>query len=157
MKIKLFAMDVDGTMTDGKIYIGGQGEMMKAFNVKDGMGIKLLRDSGVMPAIITARQSDIVAARAKELGITEVYQGKGEKAEVLKGICDKHGFSPDSVVFVGDDLPDLPAMEYAAYSLCPCDAVKRVREAATQVMPSAGGNGAIRDAAEWVLEFNSQN
>ena len=89
-KIKLFAMDVDGTMTDGRIYMGNEGELLKAFHIKDGMGIRMLRERGVVPAIITGRESEIVKNRAKELGILELHQGIEDKTAVLKKLSEKY-------------------------------------------------------------------
>lgn len=151
MGVRLLAMDVDGTMTDGKIYIGQTGEMMKAFHVKDGQGIALLRGSGVVTAIITARQSEIVRRRADELHIDEVCQGVSDKQSVLCALCEKYGISPEETAYIGDDLGDLSALNYAGVAMCPSDAVPAVRQAADLVLPSRGGEGAIRDAAEWIL------
>lgn len=151
MGVRLLAMDVDGTMTDGKIYIGQAGEIMKAFHVKDGQGIALLRGSGVVTAIITARQSEIVRLRADELHIDEVCQGVSDKQSVLRALCEKYGISPEETAYIGDDLGDLPALNYAGVGMCPSDAAPAVRRAADLVLPSRGGEGAIRDAAEWIL------
>ncbi|MBM6896587.1 HAD-IIIA family hydrolase [Pseudoflavonifractor capillosus] len=151
MAIKLFAMDVDGTMTDGKIYIGQNGEIMKAFHVKDGQGLSLLRKNGVKTAIITARRSEIVERRAEELGIDAVCQGVGDKAAVLEDLCRQYHILPQECAYIGDDLGDLPAMEVAGVSMCPADAVPQVKLAADMSLPSKGGEGAIRDAAEWIL------
>ena len=107
MKIKMLVMDVDGTLTDGKIYIGENGEIMKAFNVKDGYGIVSARKQGIVPVIITGRQSKIVEERVKELSIEELYQGISNKICVLKEVADKCGVSLDEVVYIGDDLNDL--------------------------------------------------
>lgn len=151
MSIKLLAMDVDGTMTDGKIYIGQHGEVMKAFNVKDGQGLSLLHKNGVVTAIITTRCSNIVEERAKELGINEVYQGISDKHAVLKQLCEKYGLMLEESAYIGDDIGDLSVMDLAGVSMCPADAVPAVKDAADMVMPSKGGEGAIRDAAEWIL------
>lgn len=148
--IRLLAMDVDGTMTDGKIYVGRQGEVMKAFCVKDGYGIRILREMGIIPAIITARSSEIVENRARELSITEVYQGVQDKVEVLRGLCEKHGISPETMAYVGDDLPDLPAIRYVGHSFCPSDSAAEVRSAAAHVLRSKGGEGVIREVAEFI-------
>ena len=92
--IKLFAMDVDGTLTDGKIYIGNDGEVMKAFNAKDGLGIKLLIKKGIVPIIITGRRSKIVTRRCEEIGITVLYQGVRDKADILKNVMAKYDCTP---------------------------------------------------------------
>lgn len=151
MRIKLFAMDVDGTMTDGKIYMGCGGELVKAFHVKDGQGIALLRKAGIVTAVITARTSEIVRNRAGELQIDEVWQGVSDKEEILRLLCEKYKLEADKTAYIGDDIGDLPALKFAGISFCPADAVSEVRCAAQVVLPSKGGEGAIRDAAEWIL------
>lgn len=156
MRIRLFAMDVDGTMTDGKIYIGPAGEAMKAFHVKDGQGIALLRKAGVKTAIITARHSEIVINRAKELSIDEVLQSVKNKRDALSLLCEKYGILPEETAYIGDDIGDLEAMSFAGVAMCPSDAVPAVLEAAAEhIMPSCGGEGAVRDAAEWIINNNA--
>ncbi len=109
--IKILFMDVDGTLTNGKIYMGEQGELFKAFDVKDGYGIhEMLPQHGIIPVIITARTSKILQNRAAELDITEVYQGKHEKLETMLEIMDKFQCSPAETAYIGDDLSDLPCM-----------------------------------------------
>lgn len=149
--IKLFAMDVDGTMTDGKLHIGDNGELFKTFDVQDGLGIMLLHEKGIIPVIITGRTSKIVEARAVELNITEVHQGVEDKAEVLKAIAEKHGIPLAQAAFIGDDINDLPAMEVAGISFAPANATDEIKRAATYVLKNKGGDGAIREAAEIVI------
>ena len=110
MKIKMLVMDVDGTLTDGKIYIGNQGEVMKAFNVKDGYGIAHLKDAEILPVIITGRKSSIVEQRAKELNIVELYQSVENKLECLKQIATQYQVLPEEIAYIGDDLNDLECM-----------------------------------------------
>ena len=112
-KIRLFAMDVDGTLTDGKIYMGEEGELFKAFQVKDGLGIKLLRLHKILPVIITGRCSGILMNRCRELGITEVYQDVKDKASVMQKLRAKYNLAVDETAYIGDDLNDLPAMKEA--------------------------------------------
>ena len=149
--IRLFAMDVDGTLTDGKIYMGAAGELMKAFNIKDGQGIRLLQQAGIVVAIITARRSEIVENRAKELDIVEVYQSEGDKVKALRALCEKYGLTPAQTAFIGDDLGDLPALRFCGVGFCPSDAAKEVCETA-HVLATRGGEGAVREAAELLLE-----
>ena len=151
MKIKLLAMDVDGTLTDGRIYIGPEGETMKAFDVKDGYGIVRFRKAGGIPAIITGRRSRIVEKRCEELEITELHQGVSDKLECLLKIADRLGISREEIAYMGDDLNDLSCMEYAGVSACPCDAVGAVRSAADFVCSAAGGRGAVREFLDSVL------
>ena len=112
--VKLLALDVDGVLTDGRIYYGNRGEELKAFNIKDGLGIKLLQRSGVQVAIITGRQSEIVARRARELGIDAVVQGREDKLVALRELCGQLQLGLEQCAYMGDDLPDLGAIAAAA-------------------------------------------
>lgn len=150
-KVKLFIMDVDGTLTDGKIYIGPQGEVFKAFNTKDGLGIKRLREKGIIPVIITGRSSEIVVARAKELGIDEIYQGIKDKLAVYRHLVDKYKVNDEEVAFIGDDLNDLPLLNKVGLSFGVADAVEAVRAAVDYVTKQKGGEGAVREAIDLIL------
>ena len=146
-------MDVDGTLTDGKIYMGANGEIMKAFNIKDGAGIHdILIHVGIVPVIITGRSSEIVKKRCMELGITEVYQGISNKIDSLKDVTD----DLSSVAYIGDDINDLPSMTAikAAGGIvgCPADAVSIVKENADYVAIHKGGDGAVREFIEWLVD-----
>ena len=155
MSIKLFVMDVDGTMTDGHIYIGATGEMMKAFDVKDGYAIyHMLPAHDIIPVIITGRSSDIVATRAKELKIAELYQGVSDKLAVLAAVAAKYEVTPDQIAYIGDDLNDLDAMAYCGLSACPADAVPEVLHAAEYVCKHNGGRGAVREFVEHILSLS---
>ena len=107
-KIKLLICDVDGVLSDGKVYFGNDGEELKNFNIKDGLGIKLMQRNGIEVAIITGRQSNIVDHRAAELGIKHVYQGRSDKRETYQEILKKLNLNTEQVAHIGDDLPDLP-------------------------------------------------
>lgn len=146
MSIKLLVMDVDGTLTDGRIYIGVQGEVMKAFDVRDGYAIaQILPQMGITPAIITGRSSAIVAQRAKELKITELYQGVADKLTKLKEVAAKFAASADEVAYIGDDLNDLDCIRYCGCTACPGDAVPDLLEAVDYVCKHDGGRGAVRE------------
>lgn len=145
MKIKMLVMDVDGTLTDGKIYIGNQGEVMKAFNVKDGYGIAHLKDTEILPVIITGRKSDIVAQRAKELNITELYQGVEDKLKCLKKIAVKYEINIEEIAYIGDDLNDLLCMQYCGLTACPADAMEEVKQKVDYICKVDGGKGAVRE------------
>lgn len=147
-------MDVDGTMTDGKIYMGNDGELMKAFCIKDGQGIKLLQSASIIPAIITARESKIVSNRASELGITEVYQGKGDKVSVLKKLAKKYNIASDQIAYIGDDLGDLAAIRFCGVTFCPQDAITDIKNEVTHVLTRPGGHGAVREACEILIAQN---
>lgn len=151
-KIKYLVMDVDGTLTDGKIYIGASGEIMKEFSVKDGYGIcNLLAEFNIVPIVITGRQSDIVINRCKELKITDVYQGVQNKKECLQAITND--FS--EVAYIGDDLNDLDIMrcikEAGGIVGCPKDSAKQVLRIVDFVSVCKGGEGAVRDFIEWII------
>lgn len=149
--IKLLVMDVDGTLTDGRIYIGAQGEVMKAFDVKDGYAIAhLLPHLGIEPVILTGRTSRIVEQRAAELGIRRLYQGVSEKAARLADIAAASGVSLQEIACIGDDLNDLPCMRLCGVAACPADAVEAVQSQADYVCRAPGGRGAVREFIEWL-------
>jgi 3-deoxy-D-manno-octulosonate 8-phosphate phosphatase (KDO 8-P phosphatase) len=153
--IKYLVMDVDGTLTDGKIYIGASGEVFKAFNVKDGYGIHtVLKRHGITPIIITGRMSDIVKARCRELEITRLYQGVNDKRAKLIEIIAESEYS--SVAYIGDDENDMAVMQFVSGAGglvgCPNDAVGKVKEIADFVSIHNGGEGAVRDFIEYMVE-----
>lgn len=146
MSIKMLVMDVDGTLTDGAIYMSGQGEVMKAFDIKDGYAIKhILPTLGITPVIITGRKSDIVKRRAAELDIVELYQGVSDKVSVLKEVAEKHSVCAEEIAYIGDDLNDLPAIEFCGLTACPQDAVETVKAMVDHVCRHNGGRGAVRE------------
>lgn len=148
-KIKMLVMDVDGTLTDGCIYIGAEGEMMKAFHVQDGYGIaQILPKLGITPIIITGRSSEIVEKRAAELKITHLYQGVSNKLTQLKAVAAELGAAPEEIAYIGDDLNDLECMRYCGCTACPADAVPEVLEAVDYVCKRNGGRGAVREFIE---------
>lgn len=151
--IKYFVMDVDGTLTNGKIYMAIDGEAMKAFSIKDGFGIRdILIPAGIIPVIITGRTSKIVLNRCNELGIKEIRQGISNKLEELRSITNDLSI----VAYIGDDLNDLscmvPVKEAGGIVGCPMDAVKKVIELADFVADHNGGDGAVRDFIDWIVE-----
>ena len=153
MNIKLLVMDVDGTLTDGRIYMGPGGEALKSFNIKDGYGIvHLLPVMGIEPVIITGRKSLILNKRCEELGITRLYQGIKNKIEILNGILDEIGCTYEQVAYIGDDLNDLECMQLAAISGCPADAVPEVKEKVSYISEYNGGAGAVRDFICWLAK-----
>ena len=155
-KIKLFAMDVDGTLTDGIIYMGNEGEMFKAFNVKDGLGIKLLKDYGIVPAIITGRTSRIVENRCRELGLTEFHQGVKNKAEKLKELMEKYGLTPEETAYIGDDMNDLSAMKTAGITFAPADCAESLKPYIDIILTKPAGQAPVREAVDLILKDRYQ-
>ena len=146
LKIKLLFMDVDGTLTDGKIYMGENGEVMKAFDVKDGYAIKeILPRLGIIPVIITGRTSRIVENRAKELGITELYQGKHDKLDTMLAVMKKYDCTKENAAYIGDDILDIVCMKECALAACPADAVQEVKDICQYICKSEAGRGAVRE------------
>ena len=152
-KIRLLALDVDGTLTDGGIYFGANGEELKRFHTQDGLGIVLARTVGLQTAWITGRESSIVWRRSQELATPRhlVLQGVKDKVKALKFLAQETKIPLAQTAFMGDDLNDLPAMSEVAVALCPADAASHVRAAADWVAVRRGGEGAVREAIELIL------
>ncbi len=150
-KIQLLALDVDGVLTDGRIYYSNNGDELKAFDIKDGLGIKLLQRAGVQVGIITGRSSEIVNRRARELGIERVVQGREDKYEALQELCTQLQLTLEHSAYMGDDLPDLRAVQGAGLGLTVADAAEPVKQAAQWISRYNGGDGAVRDACEFLL------
>lgn len=151
--IKLFVMDVDGTLTDGKIYMGNNGELMKAFNVKDGYAIsQLITKQRIIPIIITGRESRIIEQRAAELGIVELYQGVEDKISLLKMLAKKYNTNSDEIAYIGDDVNDLECINFCKFTACPADAHDIVKPEVSYICSKTGGNGAVREFIDWIEE-----
>jgi 3-deoxy-D-manno-octulosonate 8-phosphate phosphatase (KDO 8-P phosphatase) len=151
-RVRLMILDVDGVLTDGSLYYGPGGEVMKAFNVRDGHGVKLLREGGVEVAILTARQSEIVAVRARELGVNRVLQGAADKVAGFERLAGDAGIAAESCGYIGDDWPDLAVLTRVGFAATVADAAPEVRAAAHWVTAAPGGRGAVRELAEFVLQ-----
>ena len=152
MKIKVFVMDVDGTLTDGKLYVSADGELVKSFNIKDGCGIsEILPSYGVCTAIITGKNTKIVQNRAVELQIPYVYQGIKNKKNAIKELSEKLHLKKEEIAYIGDDINDIPAMELCGILGCPNDAVSEVKKRCHFISEKNGGEGAIRDFIEWLV------
>lgn len=150
--IRLLALDVDGVLTDGSINMGNQGELFKAFNAKDGMGVSIALRNGLQVAIITGRKSEIIHNRAKELGITLLYEGVKDKFAQLKQLQSELKLEQQEIAYMGDDLNDLPAFRAAGLAFAPADAVAEVIAQAAVVTAAEGGHGAVRSAIEMILK-----
>lgn len=150
-EVKIAVFDVDGVMTDGRLYYSSQGDELKAFNVKDGLGIKLLQRHGIKTAIITGRNSELVNRRAKELGFDYLYQGREDKITALTELLNDIGMSLDEVAYIGDDLPDLAAIRKSVFGATVKDATAPVLEHADWISSKNGGEGAVREFCEFIL------
>ena len=152
MKIKMLVMDVDGTLTDGHIYVGAEGEMMKAFHVQDGYGIAhILPAFGITPVIITGRSSAIVQKRAAELKIAHLHQGIGHKLSKLQEVATQLGVAAEEIAYIGDDVNDLDCIRWCGCTACPADAVPEVLRAVGYVCRRDGGRGAVREFIDRII------
>ena len=153
--IRLLVMDVDGVMTDGKVTYTSDGQELKSFNIKDGLGIKRANASGIETAIITARTSPMVERRALELSITHLIQGREDKLTALSDLLNQMNLSLDQVAYIGDDLTDLTAIESVKLGACPADAAIEVRSKADWVSSRAGGDGCVRELCDLLVSHKS--
>lgn len=149
--IKLVAFDVDGVMTDGGLYLSDSGNEFKRFNTLDGLGIKLLKASGVEVAIITGRNSKCVGYRAKNLGIEHVYQGVEHKLAAMNDLLDRLKLTRDAAAYMGDDVVDLTVLRNVGLAISVPDAPQLVREHANYITQRRGGHGAVREACELIM------
>jgi len=151
-QIELVIFDIDGVLTDGSLFMGDDGQEYKAFNSKDGHGIRMLLDGGVDIAIITGRQSEVVKHRASDLGITRIYQGKREKLPAFLELLEDTKLKAEQVAYVGDDVVDLPVMSKVGLAICVQDAHEFVKKHSHWVTQAAGGRGAGREVCEMILQ-----
>ena len=149
-------MDVDGTLTDGKIYLSRHGEEINAFNVKDGLGIKKLIDNKIIPVIITGRKSENLILRARELCVNDVYQGIENKLDKLKEIINHYRINSSEVAYIGDDENDLMCLRYVGLAGCPADAVEIVKTSVNFISTRNSGSGSVREFIEYILTDLSQ-
>lgn len=155
-KIKLVVLDVDGTLTDGGIYYDSQGNEMKRFDVKDGLGIKVGLAAGLEFVILTGRESPMVERRVKELGIQHLLSGVQVKYPALEKLLAELNLSLDQVCYIGDDINDLECMEHVGFAACPADAAEEIQLASHFISGRNGGCGAVRDCIAHILHENNQ-
>ncbi|PID72724.1 MAG: 3-deoxy-D-manno-octulosonate 8-phosphate phosphatase [Desulfobulbus propionicus] len=151
-KVKLLLLDVDGVLTSGSLIYTSSGEETKCFNTQDGLGIKLLQESGVAVGVITARTSTIVARRAEELGLTYVYQGKFDKLKSYEEILKEAELRPMHTAYMGDDWIDLPLLNRVGFGAAPANAREEIALRADYVTQRKGGRGAVREVCDLILE-----
>ena len=154
-QIKFLLLDVDGIMTDGKIFIDGHGNEFKAFHIHDGHGIYLLKSAGIEVGIISGRTAKAVEYRARELDIKEVHQDAKDKIRVYETIRAKYHLADDQVAFMGDDLIDLPLLQRVGFSATAAAAVKAVKDAVDMITEKKGGEGAVREVIDFILMTKS--
>ena len=151
-KLKLLILDVDGVLTDGKLFFDNQGNEYKSFHARDGHGIKLLRQTGVEVAVISGRKSNSVALRMKNLGIELVYQGHEDKRAAFNEIIAKLGITPEQAAHIGDDLLDLPIMTRVGLAIAVADANFAVKQRADWCTTLPGGYGAVREVCDFIMQ-----
>lgn len=156
-KIKMLVMDVDGTLTDGRVFYSKNGEELKAFSIIDGMGIEIFQNYGYLTAIITSETSQIVTARAMKLKINNVLLGSKDKRKDLIDLANELNLSLEEIAFMGDDIIDIPALKIAGFSACPANAVKYVRDNVDYICSRSGGNGAVRELIDLILEMQGKS
>jgi len=150
-RIRLAIFDVDGVLTDGTVYVTERGEEMKAFSILDGLGLKMLSESGVVTALLSGRKSKMVALRAREIGIAHVLQGISDKLEAYHRLVRKLGLAEEETSFMGDDLPDLPVLRRCGLAFSVPNAPEVVRSHVHYVTRAPGGQGAAREACEFLM------
>lgn len=155
--IRLFATDVDGVLTDAGMYYSESGDELKKFNTKDGMGIKLLQRAGLITALVTQENTKLVARRGEKLAIPEVHQGVMDKLPVLRDMAARHGMTLAEVAYMGDDINDLHALRAVGFSASPADGLAPIRNVVTYVCKAKGGEGAVREVAEMILEAQGKS
>jgi 3-deoxy-D-manno-octulosonate 8-phosphate phosphatase (KDO 8-P phosphatase) len=149
--IKLLVLDVDGVLTDGRLWYGNNNEELKAFDIQDGLGIKLLMSAGIDIAIITGRSSALVARRGTELGIRHIIQGREDKLVALRGLCAELNIELDAVAYMGDDLPDLSAIRAVGLGITVANGHRLVAAHAAYKTGRSGGDGAVREVCDLLL------
>lgn len=152
MDIKLLALDVDGTLTDGSVYMDGEGHEFKRFDIQDGMGIAMLRRQGIEVAIVSGRFSASTDQRAKDLGIPFVFNGVTDKLTTLVSLAEKLNLKPEEVAYMGDDVNDIECIKWAGFGVAVANARQETKEAADYVTASSGGQGAVREVADMLLK-----
>lgn len=155
-RIRLAVFDVDGVFTDGSLYYTAEGETMKVFNVRDGYGIKALLREGIDVGVITGRNSPVVNTRMEELGIRHVIRDRADKGTALQELLDKTGFTADETAYMGDDLPDLSALQMVALPATVRDAEQSIIRACSWRSGAPGGRGAVREFADMLLKARAE-
>jgi 3-deoxy-D-manno-octulosonate 8-phosphate phosphatase (KDO 8-P phosphatase) len=154
--IKTFIFDVDGVLTDGKILIHSDGELLRSFDTKDGYAIKCALLKGFKIAIITGGRNEAVRERFKELGVFDIYLGAHHKLDAYQDLMDNYDLKAEEILYIGDDIPDIPVMEKVGLGCCPSDAVPDVKARADYISHKKGGKGCVRELIEQVLRVQGK-
>ena len=154
--IKTLIFDVDGVLTDGKILITNEGELLRSFDTKDGYAMKCALVQGYKIVIITGGRNQGVEDRFKELGVFDIYMGAHHKIDAYQDLMDNYDLDPETILYVGDDIPDIPVMEKVGLGCCPSDAVSDVKAMANYVSHKKGGEGCVREIIEQVLRVQGK-
>jgi YrbI family 3-deoxy-D-manno-octulosonate 8-phosphate phosphatase len=156
-RIRLFATDVDGVLTDAGMYYAESGDEWKKFNTRDGMGIKLLQRAGIITAIVTQERTKLVARRAEKLAIPELHQGVMDKLSLVREMAVRHGLTLSQVAYIGDDINDLETLKAVGFSATPADGMPQIAAAVDYICQKRGGEGAVREIIEMILEAQGAN
>ncbi len=156
LKIKLLLLDVDGVLTDGRLYYTSRGEEIKVFNVRDGLGIKLAQRAGIRVGVISGRKSKALINRLRELKVDEVHLGYNQKLPILEDMMKRLSISFEEIAFLGDDYVDLPVLRRVGFPMAVLDAPEEIKKHALYITKSRGGHGAVRDAIEFILKLRGQ-
>jgi len=155
-EIKAIVLDVDGVLTNGVVQVNEQGHQLRSFHVKDGYAVQLAVKSGLPIFVISGAKSEGVRMRMESLGVREIHLGISDKLSILNKILESHQLAFESILFIGDDIPDYQAMKVVGIAACPSDAVEEIKNIAHYISPKAGGNGAVRDIIEKVLKIQGK-
>ncbi len=156
LRIKLLLLDVDGVLTDGRLYYTSRGEEIKVFNVRDGLGIKLAQRAGIRVGVISGRRSKALMNRLTELEVEEVHLGHNQKLPILEDIMRRLSLSLEEIAFLGDDYVDLPILRRVGFPMAVLDAPEEIKKHALYITKARGGHGAVREAIEFILKLRGQ-
>ena len=155
-QIKTFIFDIDGVLTDGKVLINSDGELLRSFDTKDGYAIKCALIKGFKVAIISGGKNEAVRERFQELGVLDIYLGAHHKIEAYQDLLNNYNLNPEEILYIGDDIPDIPVMEKVGLGCCPADAVSDVKAMADYISHKEGGKGCVRELIEQVLRVQGK-
>ena len=155
-RINTFMLDVDGVLTDGTVHVTASGELLRSMNIRDGYAMKAAVESGYRVCIISGGSNDGVRIRLENLGITDIFLGVSDKVETFEALCTKYKIAPETVLYLGDDLPDYHVMKRVGLPACPQDAAPEIKELSHYISHRNGGQGAVRDVIEQVMRVQGK-